>query len=118
MPSHTTRPGASSALPLPSLSTTSVSASAPTSTSTATSASAISASSMSAAKSRQYAHCTPAAQLNAHLADMENLMRMTSAQAGDMRFLGGYVGGLFMGAAQGARGGRGGEEWCWEARVS
>lgn len=27
-------------------------------------------------------------------------MRMTSAQAGDMRFLGGYVGGLFMGAAK------------------
>lgn len=27
-------------------------------------------------------------------------MRMTAAQAEDMRFLGGYVGGLFMGAAK------------------
>ncbi|KAL2365935.1 hypothetical protein RJZ56_001081 [Blastomyces dermatitidis] len=56
---------------------------------------------MSTAKTRQYAHLhSQLAQLNAHLADMENLMRMTAAQAGDMRFLGGYVGGLFMGAAK------------------
>ncbi|KKZ59888.1 hypothetical protein EMCG_05274 [[Emmonsia] crescens] len=57
--------------------------------------------SMSTNKTRQYAHLhSQLAQLNAHLADMENLMRMTAAQAGDMRFLGGYVGGLFMGAAK------------------
>jgi hypothetical protein len=56
---------------------------------------------MSAAKSRQYAHLhSQLAQLNAHLADTENLVRMTAVQAGDMRFLGGYIGGLFMGAAK------------------
>jgi hypothetical protein len=57
--------------------------------------------SVSTAKSRQYAHLhSQLAQLNAHLADTENLVRMTAVQAGDMRFLGGYVGGLFMGAAK------------------
>ncbi|KAK2804936.1 hypothetical protein FQN50_006446 [Emmonsiellopsis sp. PD_5] len=56
---------------------------------------------LSSTKTRQYAHLhSQLAQLNAHLADMENLMRMTAAQAGNMRFLGGYVGGLFMGAAK------------------
>lgn len=56
---------------------------------------------MSTAKARQYAHLhSQLAQLNAHLADMENLVRMTAVQAGDMRFLGGYIGGLFMGAAK------------------
>ncbi|EER29887.1 hypothetical protein CPC735_012050 [Coccidioides posadasii C735 delta SOWgp] len=78
-------------------------AAAPSTTpaSTSTSASIISASSMSASKARQYAHLhAQLVQLNAHLADTDNLVRMTSAQAGDMRFLGGYVGGLFMGAAK------------------
>lgn len=56
---------------------------------------------MSTAKARQYAHLhSQLAQLNAHLADTENLLRMTAVQAGDMRFLGGYIGGLFMGAAR------------------
>lgn len=56
---------------------------------------------MSTAKARQYAHLhAQLAQLNAHLADTENLVRMTAVQAGDMRFLGGYVGGMFMGAAK------------------
>ncbi|KAI1928497.1 hypothetical protein LOZ66_001648 [Ophidiomyces ophidiicola] len=56
---------------------------------------------MPLSKARQYAHLhAQIAKLNAHLADTETLMRMTSAQAGDMRFLGGYVGGLFMGAAK------------------
>lgn len=56
---------------------------------------------MSTSKARQYAHLhSQLAQLNAHLADTENLVRMTAVQAGDMRFLGGYVGGLFMGAAK------------------
>jgi hypothetical protein len=56
---------------------------------------------MSASKARQYAHLNAQlAQLNANLADTENLMRLTAAQAGDMRFLGGYVGALFMGAAK------------------
>lgn len=59
------------------------------------------ASSMSTTKSRQYAHLhSQLAQLNAHLADTENLIRMTAVQAEDMRFLGGYVGGLFMGSAK------------------
>ncbi|KAL2820040.1 DASH complex subunit Hsk3 like-domain-containing protein [Aspergillus granulosus] len=58
-------------------------------------------SSMSAAKARQYAHLhSQLAQLNAHLADTENLLRMTAVQAEDMRFLGGYVGALFMGSAK------------------
>ncbi|KAJ5180074.1 Protein of unknown function DUF1721 [Penicillium capsulatum] len=57
--------------------------------------------SISAAKSRQYAHLhSQLAQLNANLADTENLLRMTAVQAGDMRFLGGYVGALFMGSAK------------------
>lgn len=52
-------------------------------------------------KARQYAHLqAQLAQLNAHLADTENLVRMTAVQAGDMRFLGGYVGALFMGSAR------------------
>jgi hypothetical protein len=52
-------------------------------------------------KARQYSHLhSRLATLNAHLADLENLVRMTSVQAGDMRFLGGYVGGLFMGASK------------------
>ncbi|PGH07464.1 hypothetical protein GX51_01765 [Blastomyces parvus] len=79
--------------------------------------------SMSTAKTRQYAHLhSQLAQLNAHLADMENLMRMTAAQAGDMRFLGGYVGGLFMGAAKvlgeegGAKAGDGGGDGSGGAR--
>ncbi|OJJ55967.1 hypothetical protein ASPSYDRAFT_156968 [Aspergillus sydowii CBS 593.65] len=58
-------------------------------------------SSMSAAKTRQYANLqTQLAQLNANLADTENLLRMTAVQAEDMRFLGGYVGALFMGSAK------------------
>ncbi|OQE42279.1 hypothetical protein PENCOP_c004G06382 [Penicillium coprophilum] len=57
--------------------------------------------SMSAAKSRQYAHLhSQLAQLNANLADTENLLRMTAVQAADMRFLGGYSGALFMGSAK------------------
>lgn len=56
---------------------------------------------MSTTKTRQYAHLhSQLAQLNAHLADTENLLRMTAVQAEDMRFLGGYVGGLFMGSAR------------------
>lgn len=52
-------------------------------------------------KQRQYTHLhAQLAQLNAHLADTENLLRMTSMQAQDMRFLGGYVGALFMGAGR------------------
>lgn len=52
-------------------------------------------------KNRQYAHLhAQLAQLNAHLADTENLVRMTAVQAQDMRFLGGYVGALFMGSAR------------------
>ncbi|PKY02265.1 hypothetical protein P168DRAFT_320813 [Aspergillus campestris IBT 28561] len=56
---------------------------------------------MSATKTRQYASLqSQLAQLNANLADTENLLRMTAVQAEDMRFLGGYVGGLFMGSAR------------------
>lgn len=52
-------------------------------------------------KARQYAHLNAQlAQLNVHLADTENLVRMTAVQAQDMRFLGGYVGALFMGSAR------------------
>ena len=56
---------------------------------------------MSAAKTRQYANLqAQLEQLNANLADTQNLLRMTSVQAEDMRFLGGYVGALFMGSAK------------------
>ncbi|KZZ90650.1 hypothetical protein AAP_03745 [Ascosphaera apis ARSEF 7405] len=56
---------------------------------------------ISAAKTRQYAHLhSQLAQLNANLADTENLVRMTAVQAGDLRFLGGYMGALFMGATK------------------
>ena len=52
-------------------------------------------------KNRQYAHLhAQLAQLNAHLADTENLVRMTAVQAQDMRSLGGYVGAMFMGSAR------------------
>lgn len=52
-------------------------------------------------KTRQYTHLhAQLAQLNAHLADTENLLRMTSLQAQDMRVLGGYVGALFVGAGR------------------
>ncbi|RAK96914.1 DASH complex subunit HSK3 family protein [Aspergillus ibericus CBS 121593] len=59
------------------------------------------ASSMSMAKTRQYTNLhNQLAQLNANLRDTENLLRMTAVQAEDMRFLGGYVGALFMGSAK------------------
>ncbi|OGM40465.1 hypothetical protein ABOM_010932 [Aspergillus bombycis] len=58
-------------------------------------------SSMSAAKTRQYANLqAQLEQLNANLTDTQNLLRMTAVQAEDMRFLGGYVGALFMGSAK------------------
>ena len=57
--------------------------------------------STNANKNRQYAHLhAQLAQLNAHMADTENLIRMTAVQAQDMRFLGGYVGALFIGSAR------------------
>lgn len=56
---------------------------------------------ISTAKARQYAQLhSQLAQLNNNLAETENLVRMTAVQAGDMRFLGGYIGSLFMGAAK------------------
>ena len=67
----------------------------------ASNAAGSSSASMSAAKTRQYAHLhAQLAQLNANLADTENLLRMTAVQAGDMRFLGGYIGAMFMGSAK------------------
>ncbi|PYH97653.1 hypothetical protein BO71DRAFT_114657 [Aspergillus ellipticus CBS 707.79] len=69
--------------------------------STAAAPSMGSASSMSATKTRQYANLhAQLAQLNANLSDTQNLLRMTAVQAEDMRFLGGYVGALFMGSAK------------------
>ena len=56
---------------------------------------------MSTNKARQYAHLhSQLAQLNAHLADTDNLVKMTAIQAQDMRFLGGYVGAMLMGSAK------------------
>ena len=56
---------------------------------------------MSANKSRQYAHLhSQLAQLNAHLADTENIVRVSAVQALDIRFLGGYVGAMLMGSAK------------------
>ncbi|KAL4963881.1 DASH complex subunit HSK3 family protein [Aspergillus stella-maris] len=60
-----------------------------------------SASSMSATKTRQYAQLqSQLAQLNANLSNTEEIVQMTAHQAKDMRFLGGYVGALFMGSAK------------------
>ncbi|KAH8165333.1 hypothetical protein CIB48_g2889 [Xylaria polymorpha] len=39
-------------------------------------------------------------QLSANLADTENLLRMTSVQAGAMRGLGSWHGGMFMAASK------------------
>jgi hypothetical protein len=49
----------------------------------------------SSIKPRQLSHLhAQLAQLNAHLADLENLVRMTSVQAECMRGLGGWHGGM------------------------
>jgi len=48
-------------------------------------------------RSRQYSHLNAQlAQLNAHLADTENLLRMTAVQADYIRGLGGWCGGLYV----------------------
>ncbi|GKZ79641.1 hypothetical protein AnigIFM56816_003844 [Aspergillus niger] len=78
--------------------------------------SSMGSSSMSMAKTRQYSNLhNQLEQLNANLRDTENLLRMTAVQAEDMRFLGGYVGALFMGSAkvlgeEGVKGNSNGEE--------
>ncbi|MCJ1476119.1 hypothetical protein MMC13_004784 [Lambiella insularis] len=52
-------------------------------------------------RSRQYAHLgAQLAQLHAHLADTENLLRMTAVQAEYVRGLGGWMGGLFMASSK------------------
>ncbi|KAI0152962.1 DASH complex subunit Hsk3 like-domain-containing protein [Xylariaceae sp. FL1272] len=52
-------------------------------------------------KARQVSHLhAQLAQLSANLADTENLLRMTSVQAGAMRGLGAWHGGLFMAASK------------------
>ncbi|KAL4936734.1 DASH complex subunit Hsk3 like-domain-containing protein [Aspergillus oleicola] len=59
------------------------------------------ASSMSSTKTRQYAQLqSQLAQLNVNLSNTEEIVQMTAHQAKDMRFLGGYVGALFMGSAK------------------
>ncbi|RMZ78563.1 hypothetical protein DV738_g3811, partial [Chaetothyriales sp. CBS 135597] len=65
------------------------------------SSSSFGANSTLASKNRQYAHLNAQlAQLQAHLADTENIVRMTAEQAEQMRFLGAYVGALFMASAK------------------
>ncbi|KAI9879335.1 MAG: hypothetical protein M1830_008795 [Pleopsidium flavum] len=55
----------------------------------------------SAIKPRQLSHLhSQLAQLQAHMADLENLLRMTAVQAEHVRVLGGYSGGLFMAASK------------------
>ncbi len=52
-------------------------------------------------RNRQYTHLhAQLAQLNAHLADTENLLGMTAVQAEYVRGLGGWWGGLFMAASK------------------
>ncbi|KAF6239537.1 hypothetical protein HO173_002081 [Letharia columbiana] len=52
-------------------------------------------------RNRQYSHLhAQLAQLNAHLADMENLVGMTAVQAEYVRGLGGWWGGGFMAASK------------------
>jgi len=51
----------------------------------------------SSVKSRQQSHLhAQLAQLQAHLADLENLLRMTAVQAEYVRGLGGYAGALYV----------------------
>ncbi|KAL8925026.1 MAG: hypothetical protein Q9208_003710 [Pyrenodesmia sp. 3 TL-2023] len=60
-----------------------------------------SSSSATLARNRQYTHLqSQLAQLNAHLADTENLLAMTAVQAEYLRGLGGWWGGLFMSASK------------------
>jgi len=69
----------------------------PTSTSTypPTTTSSSSSTTQNQNRNRQYAHLgAQLAQLNANLADMENLLRMTAVQAEYVRGLGGWAGGL------------------------
>ncbi|EPE25432.1 hypothetical protein GLAREA_01344 [Glarea lozoyensis ATCC 20868] len=55
----------------------------------------------SSIKPRQLSHLhAQLAQLSANLADLENLLRMTSVQAEAMRGLGAFHGGLFMAASK------------------
>ncbi|KZF20879.1 hypothetical protein L228DRAFT_240607 [Xylona heveae TC161] len=52
-------------------------------------------------KPRQHAHLqSQLAQLQANLADTENLLRMTAVQANFIAELGGWTGGLFMAASK------------------
>ncbi|KAK0110109.1 hypothetical protein ONS95_002764 [Cadophora gregata] len=55
----------------------------------------------SSIKPRQLSHLhAQLAQLSANLADLENLLRMTSVQAESIRGLGAWHGGLFMAASK------------------
>ncbi|XMA08932.1 hypothetical protein WAI453_001723 [Rhynchosporium graminicola] len=55
----------------------------------------------SSIKPRQLSHLhAQLAQLSANLADLENLLRMTSVQAESVRGLGAWHGGLFMAASK------------------
>ncbi|KAF4504165.1 hypothetical protein G6O67_008352 [Ophiocordyceps sinensis] len=55
----------------------------------------------SVVKTRQLTHLhSQLAQLSANLSDTENLLRMTSVQAGSMRGLGSWHGGLLMAASK------------------
>ncbi|KAG9239863.1 DASH complex subunit Hsk3 like-domain-containing protein, partial [Calycina marina] len=55
----------------------------------------------SSIKPRQLSHLhAQLAQLSANLADLENLLRMTSVQAESIRGLGAFHGGLFMAASK------------------
>ncbi len=67
----------------------------PTTTpSTSSYRSSTSASASTINRNRQYTHLhAQLAQLNAHVADMENLLGMTAVQAEYMRGLGGWWGG-------------------------
>ncbi|KAL8908538.1 MAG: hypothetical protein Q9207_000748 [Kuettlingeria erythrocarpa] len=59
--------------------------------------SSTSTSSATLGRNRQYTHLqSQLAQLNAHLADTENLLAMTAVQAEYIRGLGGWWGGLYV----------------------
>ncbi|KAI9693344.1 MAG: hypothetical protein M1822_005340 [Bathelium mastoideum] len=75
---------------------------APTTTaSTSASAAPRLSTAASSQKPRQLSHLhSQLAQLTAHVADLENLLRMTAVQAESMRGLGGYAGGMFMAASK------------------
>lgn len=73
----------------------------PPTVSTSTSSSSSTLQTKSLLRARQYTHLqSQLAQLNAHLADTENLLAMTAVQAEYVRGVGGWWGGVYMASSK------------------